>query len=155
NLDWPGKAQGLTERESQVVVLAAEGLTNREIAVALFLSPHTVKGYVSQALSKLGLRNRVEAAAFVNAGGAFARSRRDGWRPASAPGCQRQRTACAASPSASSASRAVMPSSSAVGVSAVSLMVARKSTPGISHTSASVVATTAAVRGVWRRRPIS
>jgi DNA-binding NarL/FixJ family response regulator len=35
-----------------------------------------VKGYVSQALRKLGLRNRVEAAAFVNAGGAFARTAR-------------------------------------------------------------------------------
>jgi DNA-binding NarL/FixJ family response regulator len=71
--DWPGKAQGLTERESQVVVLAAEGLSNPEIARLLYLSPHTVTGYVSQALRKLGLRNRVEAAAFVRAGGAFAR----------------------------------------------------------------------------------
>jgi DNA-binding NarL/FixJ family response regulator len=71
--DWPGKAQGLTERESQVVVLAAEGLSNPEIARLLYLSPHTVKGYVSQALRKLGLRNRVEAASFVRAGGAFAR----------------------------------------------------------------------------------
>jgi DNA-binding NarL/FixJ family response regulator len=76
HLDWPGRTQGLTERESEVVVLAAEGLSNREIAAALFLSPHTVKGYVSQALRKLGLRNRVEAAAFVNAGGAFARTAR-------------------------------------------------------------------------------
>jgi DNA-binding NarL/FixJ family response regulator len=74
HLDWPGRAQGLTERESEVVVLAAEGLSNREIAGALFLSPHTVKGYMSQALRKLGLRNRVEAASFVNAGGAFART---------------------------------------------------------------------------------
>ena len=83
HLDWPGRAQGLTERESEVVVLAAEGLSNREIAAALFLSPHTVKGYVSQALRKLGLRNRVEAAAFVNAGGAFARTIRDVGHPAS------------------------------------------------------------------------
>jgi DNA-binding NarL/FixJ family response regulator len=77
HLDWPGRSQGLTERESEVVVLAAEGLSNREIAAALFLSPHTVKGYVSQALRKLGLRNRVEAAVFVNSGGAFARTARN------------------------------------------------------------------------------
>jgi DNA-binding NarL/FixJ family response regulator len=74
DLDWPGKERGLTERESQVIVLAAEGLSNPEIATALYLSPHTVKGYISQALRKLGLRNRVEAAAVVRAGGAFARS---------------------------------------------------------------------------------
>jgi DNA-binding NarL/FixJ family response regulator len=72
--DWPGRQQGLTERESQVLVLAAEGLSNREIAGLLYLSQHTVKGYVSQAFRKLGVRNRVEAAAFVRAGGAFARS---------------------------------------------------------------------------------
>ena len=45
-LDWPGKEDELTERESQVVVLAAEGLSNREIAAALYLSPETVKGYL-------------------------------------------------------------------------------------------------------------
>jgi DNA-binding NarL/FixJ family response regulator len=72
--NWPGRQQGITERESQVLVLAAEGLSNREIAAVLYLSQHTVKGYVSQALRKLGLRNRVEAAAFVRAGGWFARS---------------------------------------------------------------------------------
>jgi DNA-binding NarL/FixJ family response regulator len=71
--EWPGKAQGLTERESQVIVLAADGLSNPEIARTLYLSPHTVKGYVSQALRKMGLRNRVEAAAFVRADGQFAR----------------------------------------------------------------------------------
>jgi DNA-binding NarL/FixJ family response regulator len=81
HLDWPGRAQGLTERESEVVVLAAGGLSNREIAAALYLSSHTVKGYMSQALRKLGLRNRVEAAAFVNAGGAFARTARDSDHP--------------------------------------------------------------------------
>jgi DNA-binding NarL/FixJ family response regulator len=76
--DWPGRAKGLSERESQVIVLAAEGLTNREIATALYLSPHTVKGYVSQALRKLELRNRVEAASFVRSHGPFARFERSG-----------------------------------------------------------------------------
>ena len=72
-LDWPGKEDDLTERESQVIVLAAEGLSNREIAAALYLSPETVKGYLRQAFAKLGLRNRVEATNYVRRSGAFVR----------------------------------------------------------------------------------
>jgi DNA-binding NarL/FixJ family response regulator len=72
-LDWPGRADGLTERESEVVVLAAEGLSNREIAAALYLSAETVKGYLRQAFAKLGVRNRVEATNYVRRSGAFAR----------------------------------------------------------------------------------
>jgi DNA-binding NarL/FixJ family response regulator len=72
-LDWPGKVDGLSERESQVLVLVAEGLTNKEIAAVLFLSVETVKTHLRQILSKLGLRNRVEATAYVLRSGAFAR----------------------------------------------------------------------------------
>jgi len=64
---WPGERQGLSRRESQVLLLVAEGLTNREIASTLFLSPETVKGYVRDVFAKLGLRNRVAAAAYVHA----------------------------------------------------------------------------------------
>jgi DNA-binding NarL/FixJ family response regulator len=74
-LAWPGKDEGLTERESEVIVLAAEGLSNREIAAALYLSADTVKGYMSQALQKLELRNRVQAAGYVHRSGAFRRVR--------------------------------------------------------------------------------
>jgi DNA-binding NarL/FixJ family response regulator len=66
DLAWPGKSVGLTERESQVVTLLAEGLTNREIAAALYLSAETVKSYVAQIFSKLEVRNRVEASSFVH-----------------------------------------------------------------------------------------
>lgn len=76
-LDWPGKADGLSERESQVVVLAAEGLTNREIARALYLSTETVKSYLSQVFTKLGFRNRVEASAYVHQADAFERVQAD------------------------------------------------------------------------------
>jgi DNA-binding NarL/FixJ family response regulator len=72
---WPGKEDGLTERESEVVVLVSEGLSNREIAAALYLSTDTVKGYLSQALRKLGLRNRVQVASFVHRSDAFRRYR--------------------------------------------------------------------------------
>jgi DNA-binding NarL/FixJ family response regulator len=73
DLDWPGKAEGLTERESQVLVLVAEGLTNKEIATALYLGVETVKTHVRQVLAKLNLRNRVEATRYVVASGAFSR----------------------------------------------------------------------------------
>lgn len=72
-LDWPGKAEGLTERESQVLVLVAEGLTNKEIATTLYVSVETVKTHLRQILAKLEVRNRVEATAFVVRTGAFAR----------------------------------------------------------------------------------
>ena len=66
DLEWPGKEVGLTERESQAVTLLAQGLSNREIAAALYLSPETVKSYVGQIFAKLNVRNRVEATNFVN-----------------------------------------------------------------------------------------
>ena len=73
DLDWPGKGAGLTERESQVLVLCAEGLTNREMATALYLGAETVKTHLRHGYRKLGLRNRVEAAAYVRGSGAFVR----------------------------------------------------------------------------------
>ncbi|HKW74343.1 MAG TPA: response regulator transcription factor [Terriglobales bacterium] len=52
----------LTDRERQVLRLAAEGSTGMEIAAALRLSEGTVRNYLSEAISKLGAGNRVEAA---------------------------------------------------------------------------------------------
>lgn len=72
-LNWPGRTEGVSERESQVLVLAAEGLTNREIAEALYLSVETVRTHMSHALGKLGLRNRIQAASYVARAGAFVR----------------------------------------------------------------------------------
>jgi len=51
----------LTERESEILGLIAGGATNREIAGALYLSPHTVKEHTSTLYRKLGARNRAEA----------------------------------------------------------------------------------------------
>ncbi len=55
----------LTPQEMHVLALIAEGRTNREIAESLFLSEGTVRNYVSSILSKLGVSNRAEAAAYA------------------------------------------------------------------------------------------
>ncbi len=52
----------LSAREQEVLRLLAEGLTDREIAGALAISPRTVESHVSAVLRKLGVRNRAEAA---------------------------------------------------------------------------------------------
>jgi ATP/maltotriose-dependent transcriptional regulator MalT len=61
----PQLRASLTQRESEVLELIAQGLTNREIAQRLVISPKTTEHHVSQILSKLGLRSRTEAAAFA------------------------------------------------------------------------------------------
>ena len=53
---------GLTPRESEILSLIAEGLSNREIGARLFLAEKTVKNYVSGILSKLGMQRRTQAA---------------------------------------------------------------------------------------------
>ncbi|MBX9473031.1 response regulator [Microcella sp.] len=53
---------GLTPRETEILALIAEGLSNREIGARLFLAEKTVKNYVSGILSKLGMQRRTQAA---------------------------------------------------------------------------------------------
>ena len=55
----------LTAQEQKILLLVAEGKTNKEIAAEVFLSDKTVKNYVSSILSKLSLQRRAQAAAFV------------------------------------------------------------------------------------------
>jgi two-component system response regulator DevR len=55
----------LSSQEKKILGLIAEGKTNKEIAEDVFLSDKTVKNYVSSILSKLNLRRRSEAAAFI------------------------------------------------------------------------------------------
>jgi DNA-binding NarL/FixJ family response regulator len=55
----------LSQQEKHVLLLVSEGKTNREIAKLLFLGEGTVRNYVSSILSKLGVSNRAEAAAYA------------------------------------------------------------------------------------------
>jgi two-component system, NarL family, response regulator DevR len=55
----------LTDQERRILDLIAEGLTNRQIGEQMFLAEKTVKNYVSNVLSKLGMTRRTEAAAYA------------------------------------------------------------------------------------------
>ena len=61
----PDVLAGLTRQERRILDLIAEGMTNRQIGEQLFLAEKTVKNYVSNLLSKLGMSRRTEAAVYA------------------------------------------------------------------------------------------
>lgn len=65
-LSLPDHLQALSERESEVLNLIAKGLTDKEIAEQLFISPTTVKTHARKIYSKLMVSNRTEAVAVAN-----------------------------------------------------------------------------------------
>jgi DNA-binding CsgD family transcriptional regulator len=65
----PLASEPLTSQETRVALLVARGLSNREVAAALFLSPRTVEHHLASVFRKRGIRSRTEvAAAFAAAG---------------------------------------------------------------------------------------
>lgn len=63
----PSRDDALTGQETRVALLVAQGLTNKEIAATLFLSPKTVEHHVTAALRKTGVRRRTELAVALSA----------------------------------------------------------------------------------------
>ncbi|MGH3362842.1 MAG: response regulator transcription factor, partial [Nocardioides sp.] len=59
--DWPGRQYGLTQRESEVLALITQGLTNQEIADRAYISINSVKTYVRTAYRKVQVTRRAQA----------------------------------------------------------------------------------------------
>ena len=57
-------AQGITQKEYEMIQLVAQGLSNKEIAEKTFLSEGTIRNYISTVLEKLNLRDRTQLAVF-------------------------------------------------------------------------------------------
>ena len=80
-LDWPGRTEGLTDRESEILALITQGMSNAEVAELTFLSPNTVKSYIRAIYRKIGAGSRTQAVLWgVEHGFTPDRHRIDHWR---------------------------------------------------------------------------
>lgn len=61
NGDWPGRAEGLTAREAEVIALITQGFSNLEIASKASLSINSVKSYIRSSYRKMGVTSRTNA----------------------------------------------------------------------------------------------
>ncbi|CPR08209.1 LuxR family transcriptional regulator [Mycobacterium bohemicum DSM 44277] len=60
-LDWPGRGEGLTDREAEILALITQGKSNADIARLAYLSPNTVKSYIRTIYRKLAVESRTQA----------------------------------------------------------------------------------------------
>jgi DNA-binding NarL/FixJ family response regulator len=67
--EWPGRSHGLTARESEVMALIAQGLTNNEIAERAYLSVNSVKTHIRSAYRKIGVERRSQAVLWATRNG--------------------------------------------------------------------------------------
>jgi DNA-binding NarL/FixJ family response regulator len=80
-LDWPGKAEGITDRESEVLALITQGKSNADVAALTYLSPNTVKSYIRNIYRKIDVESRTQAVLWGVAHGFTPDSRRiENWR---------------------------------------------------------------------------
>lgn len=60
-LDWPGRGEGLSDRESEILALITQGKNNAEVATLTYLSPNTIKSYIRTIYRKIGVASRTQA----------------------------------------------------------------------------------------------
>ena len=60
-LDWPGRGEGLSDRESEILALITQGKSNAEVAKLTYRSPNTVKSYIRTISRKIGVGSRTQA----------------------------------------------------------------------------------------------
>jgi DNA-binding NarL/FixJ family response regulator len=60
-LDWPGRGEGLSDREAEILALITQGKSNADVARLTYLSPNTVKSYIRTIYRKLGVGSRTQA----------------------------------------------------------------------------------------------
>jgi len=81
-LDWPGRSEGLTERESEILALITQGKSNVEAADLTYLSMNSIKSYIRTTYRKIGVQSRTEAVVWGVAHGFVPDHHRiDHWRP--------------------------------------------------------------------------
>ncbi|MGE2712528.1 response regulator transcription factor [Mycolicibacterium litorale] len=60
-LDWPGRGEGLSDRESEILALITQGKSNADVAALTYLSPNTIKSYIRTIYRKIGVTSRTQA----------------------------------------------------------------------------------------------
>jgi DNA-binding NarL/FixJ family response regulator len=80
-LNWPGRIEGLTDREAEILALITQGKSNAEVAALTYLSPNTVKSYIRTVYRKIGAGSRTQAVLWgVDHGFTPDRHRIEHWR---------------------------------------------------------------------------
>jgi DNA-binding NarL/FixJ family response regulator len=80
-LDWPGRGEGLSDRESEVLALITQGKSNADVARLTYLGPNTVKSYIRTIYRKIGVESRTQAVLWgVDHGFTPDHNRIDHWR---------------------------------------------------------------------------
>src|ERR1700761_6764283 len=60
-LDWPGRGEGLSDREAEILALITQGMSNADVARLTYLSPNTVKSYIRTIYRKIDVASRTQA----------------------------------------------------------------------------------------------